>query len=266
MVDEPAQIRAHAERILLSQDLAEKLRPIEGRLVDDQPGEALRVREPGRPAELTFAERHAAPSMPAFGAFKDPAKRAVAHHIMANHELQALEVMAFVLCAFPDAPREFRRGMIEVMKDEQRHTTMHIARAEKLGLRFGELGVNCYIWKKALEFNSPLEYVAGLPLVFENANLDHSLEFAEAFERAGDARSAALMRVIHNDEIEHVRFGLEWLRMLKPEGMSDYDAYRQNLHWPLRPQKARGNVFQREARLEAGMSDEFVDQLEIAGE
>ena len=34
--------------------------------------------------------------MPKPGAFKDPNKRALAHHIMANHELQALEVMAWV--------------------------------------------------------------------------------------------------------------------------------------------------------------------------
>jgi hypothetical protein len=50
--------------------------------------------------------------MPAAGAFHDPARRAVAHHIMANHELQALEVMAWTLLAFPEAPAAFRRGMV----------------------------------------------------------------------------------------------------------------------------------------------------------
>jgi uncharacterized ferritin-like protein (DUF455 family) len=70
------------------------------------------------------------------------------------------------------------------------------------------------------------------------------------------------MRAIHRDEIRHVAFGLTWLRALKPEGLSDWDAFEAHLKWPLRPEKARGRVFQREARLAAGMSADFVDRLE----
>lgn len=199
--------------------------------------------------------------MPRPGGLADPAKRAIAHHILANHELQALEVMAWVLLAFPDAPTDFRLGMAAVMRDEQKHTRMHVERARLLGLEFGDLPVNSYIWKKSIEFASVLDYLAGLPLVFEGRNLDHTLEFATAFERAGDEKSAALMRVIHRDEIGHVAFGFEWLRRLKPAGQSDWDAFVSHLQWPLRPSKARGEVFQREARVAAGMPDEFIDRL-----
>ena len=155
------EIREFAENILSADALGEKLTAPPGELSDSSPGEAARVVEPVRPPELRFAPRRTAPKMPAPAAFHDPMKRAVAHHIMANHELQALEVMAFVLCAFPDAPGEFRRGLIEVMRDEQRHTRMHAERAATLGIRFGELPVNCYIWKKAQSFASVLDYLAG---------------------------------------------------------------------------------------------------------
>lgn len=255
-------IREFAERVLLSDSLDEKLERVKESLRDDKPGPELRVAEPARPANLKFAPRRTAPGMPSFESFKDPAKRAVAHHIMANHELQALEVMAWTLCAFPDAPQEFRTGMVDVMADEQKHTRMHIERAKKLGLNFGDLPVNCYIWKKAQDFTCELDYLAGLPLVFEGANLDHTIEFAEAFEQAGDDRSAALMRVIHRDEIEHVRFGIEWLRKFKSNDESDFDVFLRHLHWPLRAGKAKGNVFQRDARIEAGLSEEFVERLE----
>jgi uncharacterized ferritin-like protein (DUF455 family) len=255
------EIREFAERVLFSTDLEEKLRAEDEPLTDKTPGAPLRVAAPGRPANLLFAARRPAPAMPPFGALTDPAKRAVAHHILANHELQALEVMAWVLLAFPGAPPEFRRGMVEVMADEQRHTRMHVERAAMLGLAFGDLPVNSYIWTKAMCFTSVLDYVAGLPLVFEGCNLDHTLEFAEAFARAGDERSAALLRVIHRDEISHVAFGAEWLRKLKPAGQSDWDAFVAHLHWPLRPSKAKGDVFQREPRLAAGLSPEFVERL-----
>jgi len=258
------EIREFAERILRSADLEEKLAPVTGPVTDDAPGAAVRYVSPARLPELRFARRREAPPMPHAESFTDPLKRGLAHHIMANHELQALEVMAFTLCAFPDAPAEFRRGMIDVMADEQRHTRMHIERAAVLGVRFGEFPVNGYFWRKAQEFRSLLDYLAGLPLTFEGGNLDHTLEFAEQFEAAGDPRSAALMRVIHRDEIEHVRFGLEWLRRLKPEGMSDWEAYSAHLHFPLRPGKSKGRTFHRAPREAAGMSPEFIAQLEAA--
>ncbi|MCX7420769.1 MAG: DUF455 family protein [Planctomycetia bacterium] len=259
------ELREFAERILRSESLEAKLARAEEPLTDERPGDVWRPEQPVRSAELQFAPRRTAPSMPKLGAFKEAAKRAVAHHIMANHELQALEVMASVLVAFPDAPSEFRKGMVAIMGDEQRHTRMHLERAANLGLPFGSLRVNCYIWKKSQQFESVLDYLAGLPLVFEGANLDHTLEFADAFEQAGDLRSAALMRTIHRDEIQHVAFGMEWLRRLKSPDQSDWDAFQSHLKWPLRAEKARGEVFQREARRAAGMSEEFISQLELAG-
>jgi uncharacterized ferritin-like protein (DUF455 family) len=202
--------------------------------------------------------------MPKPGAFADPVKRAAAHHIMANHELQACEVMAFVLTAFPEAPPEFRLGLAQIIDDEQRHTRMHMQRAADLGTAFGDLPVNCYIWKKALDYASVLDYLAGLPLTFEGRNLDHTLEFEEIFQSVGDEKSAAVMRVIHREEIEHVRFGWEWLCRLKPPEQSPWDAYCEHLHWPLRPAKAKGDTFQRTARQAAGMTEDFLAQLERA--
>lgn len=255
------ELRAFAERVLQSESISEKLRPLEDPATDNEPGLACRPERPARPPQLQFAGRKQAPLMPHANTFPDPAKRALAHHIMANHELQALEVMAFTLVAFPDAPPEFRDGLARIMADEQRHTRMHIERAAVLGMQFGEVPVNGYFWAKALEFTSVLDYLAGLPLTFEGCNLDHTLEFAESFEAAGDSRSAALMRVIHRDEIEHVRFGLDWLRRLKPAEQSDWEAYVSHLHWPLRPEKSKGKTFHREPRLAAGMTEEFLDQL-----
>ena len=221
------ELREFAERILRSESLEEKLTRAARSWTDKRPGEAWRPERPARSLDMQFAARRTAPVMPKPGALKDAQKRAIAHHIMANHELQALEVMAWVLVAFPDAPAAFRRGMVDVMADEQRHTRLHVERAAVLGLRFGELPVNSYIWQKAQLFECVLDYLAGLPLMFEGANLDHTLEFANYFEQAGDDRGAAILRAIHHDEIQHVAFGLEWLRKLKSPEQSDRSEERR---------------------------------------
>ncbi len=255
------ELREFAERVLMSDSLEMKTARISEPLTDNDAGPSSRIDVPVRPACLQFAARRTAPAMPKASALKLAVKRAVAHHIMANHELQALEVMAMILLAFPDAPKDFRMGMAHVMFDEQRHTRMHVQRCQELGIEFGDLPVNSWIWQKARQFTSVLEYCAGLPMVFEGANLDHTIEFELYFKAAGDRRSAAIMRAIHKDEIRHVEFGLRWLRQMKPAHLSDWEAWQTSLRWPIRPSKARGDLFQRDARLQAGLTPEFVDRL-----
>src|SRR5690606_35930910 len=108
------EIRTFAERVLCSESLAEKLRFPAEPFTDDHPGDALHLHSPARPPELRFEDRQRGVKMPHRDALREPRLRARAHHIMANHELQALEVMAQTLCAFPDAPKGFRFGLLKV--------------------------------------------------------------------------------------------------------------------------------------------------------
>jgi len=215
------EIREFADGILTSQSIDGKLTPPQAPVTDASPGPADRYDLPARPPELTFCGRRQSPPMPHPDSLADPRRRGIAHHIMANHELQALEVMAFVLRAFPQAPAEFRSGLVRIMADEQRHTRLHLERLAALGMNFGDIRVNGYFWGKAREFESLLDYVAGLPLTFEGRNLDHTLEFEVWFARAGDEKSALVMRAIHRDEIQHVAFGWHWLRRLKSPDQSE---------------------------------------------
>ena len=257
------EIRDFAERVLLSPDLEEKLLP-PGDLTDKQPGPAKRFVEPARVDALRFFPNHHGAKMPKLSGMIEPRLRAIAHHIMANHELQALEAMAWTLCAFPDAPTEFRQEILTVMQDEQRHTKMHLRRLNALGLSFGDIPVNGHVWTRNRQAQNLLDYLACLPMTFEGGNLDHSLEFANAFHAAGDTKSREIMKAIHVDEIDHVAFGVKWFRTLKPAEVSDWEAYITHLHWPMSPYRGKGTIFQREARRLAGMDDAFIDQIEKA--
>ena len=256
------ELRDLALRVLTADSLDEKLRAWPRDLSDLAPGLALCVLQPTRPANLQFAGRKQAPPMPKPPSLRLPEKRAIAHHIMANHELQAVEVMAWTLLAFPEAPPDFRRGIARILQDEQRHTRLHLQRAADLGTPFGSLPVNGYIWKQTAQWKTLLDYIANLPLVFEARNLDHSLELADAFAAAGDELSRDVMQAIHHDEIQHVAFGWHWLTTLKPADVSEWDAFRSHLHWPMQPEKSRGIVFQSAARRAAGMSEEFLRHLD----
>jgi uncharacterized ferritin-like protein (DUF455 family) len=258
------ELREFALRVVTSEDLEEKLGPPPGGwagLTDERPGPPLRLRRPGRPPGLAIAPASRG-RVPAIGGMADPAQRARILHALANHELQAVELFAWALLAFPGAPADFRRGLAAVLADEQRHARMYAARCEALGLGFGELPVTGYFWGKVGAIRSPRDFVCAMSLTFENANLDHTTDYAAAARRAGDEKTAAVVERVHRDEVEHVRFGWCWLGRLKGEGETMWDAYRASLTWPLRPAKARGARFDRAGREAAGLEAEFIRRLE----
>jgi uncharacterized ferritin-like protein (DUF455 family) len=253
------QLRDFARTVLETEDLIVKLAPPQEPLTDERPGPAFRAEGPGRPPELRLVEGLKV-EVPSIEGMPDPAQRPRILHALANHELQAAELFAWALLAFPDAPPDFRRGLAHIIQDEQRHTRMYIARLEDSGARFGDFPVNFYFWNKAVHIRSPLDFICAMSLTFENANLDHTVDYEKAARRAGDPKTAAVIEQVHRDEIEHVRFGWTWLQVWKGDE-SAWDVWQSHLTWPLRPFRARGTRFHRQGREAAGLDPEFIDRL-----
>ena len=108
--------------------------------------------------------------MPSVRGYHDPRQRARILHSFANHELQAVELFAWALLAFPKAPADYRSGLLEILGEEQRHTRMYIARLRKMGGELGDYPVSSYFWNKTPELTTPLRFVCAMALTFENAN------------------------------------------------------------------------------------------------
>lgn len=258
------ELRTFAERIVRTDRLEDKLAPAPSQLDDSVPGPVLRIDSPGRPAALVIRPVTEV-KVPRIAGMSDPHQRARILHAMANHELQAAELFAWGLLAFPDAPAEFRQGLARILSDEQRHTRMYIARVAALGMRFGEQPVSGYFWGKVETIRSPLDFVCAMSLTFENANLDHTLDYAAAARATGDSKSATVIERVHHDEIAHVRFGWRWLEAFRGS-RSSWQAYCDGLEWPLRAAKASGRRFDRTSRREAGLDEAFIDRLEASRE
>lgn len=257
------EAREFALNVVTTDNLREKLSPAPRPLSDDAPGPAIRIAAPGRPPTLKIVSAREA-RVPSIDGMHDPRQRARILHAFANHELQAAELFAWALLAFPEAPGEFRRGLLSILDDEQRHTRMYIARLSEWEIPLGAFPVSGYFWGKVGAITSPVRFVCTMSLTFENANLDHTLDYAGAAEAVGDGRTARLLRQVHTDEIEHVRFGWKWLKRFKGPLESAWDAYRANVTWPLRPALARGTTFHPESRAAAGLDAETIRALNDA--
>jgi uncharacterized ferritin-like protein (DUF455 family) len=189
-------------------------------------------------------------------------------HYFANHELLAIETMALTLLKFPDAPEEFRRGLFRTLQDEQRHLRAYVEQMEAYGVALGAVPLNLYFWQSLKSVRSPLEFVAGMSLTFEQANLDFAYEFAEFFEtELKDDSTATLLREVHDDEVRHVAHGWKWFQKWKnPDAGSDYEAYQESLAFPLTPRRARGTrLFSVGSRVSAGLDPRFIREMKVAG-
>ncbi len=263
------ELREVAEQVLFAKTLDEKLL-FSPKSVSDE------VREcgvslsglPGRPNELQISERgtklEKGAEFPGTNKMDDRVERGKMLHFLANHELLATELMALVLLKFPNAPKEFRMGVYETMKEEQAHTLMYMRRMKECGTEFGQLPVNDYFWRMVAPMECPMDFVSRLSLVFEQANLDFSLHYAKLFREVGDTGTAAVLDKIYQDEIGHVGHGLKWFRKWKEEGLTDWAAFKTQLHFPLTLARAKGMApYNAAGRLEAGLDEEWVKSLEV---
>ncbi|MCU0796724.1 MAG: ferritin-like domain-containing protein [Akkermansiaceae bacterium] len=259
------QMREVAERVLFATDLETKLALAPVELADDAPGVAIALPEaPGRPAELRIREHGMKTEFPGTNRLDDDRERGLLLHFLANHELLAAELMALVLLRFPEAPKEYRAGVYEAMREEQAHARMYLRRMKECGIAFGELPLSNYFWRIVAPMETPMDFVTRLNLTFEQANLDFSKHYAALFRQVGDTATAAVLEKIHLDEIGHVGHGVKWFRRWKERGETDWDGYRRCLSYPLTPARAKGLApFHIESRRRAGLDEDFIRRLEV---
>jgi uncharacterized ferritin-like protein (DUF455 family) len=257
------ELREWAIRILSGERIEEKLLdPLS--LSDENPGSALLWKEPSRPQGMGFIKHERSRDrLPKPEEFSDPDKIAICLHRFGGHELLAVEMMAYALLAFPNAPRSFRMGVANTLKEEQGHVRLYSTRLKEMGVEFGDLPLYKHFWRYTKNFTSPIEYVSIMSLTLEMANLDHAPFFGAAFQKVGDAASFDLMKTILTDEIAHVGFGMAWFKKLQQKDRCSWEVYKDSLPLPLSPNRARGPLFNEESRKKASVPRTWIQNLSL---
>jgi len=255
------ELREWAELILSADNLADKLLE-PGILTDNFPGSSIFWKEPSRPSNMQFKSHTRRDKLPKLKDLSKPDNRAACLHRFAGHELLAVEIMAYALLAFPDTPKHFRKGLANTLREEQEHVRLYIQQLNELGMAFGDLPLYKHFWAYTPYMRTPQEYIGAMSLTFEMANLDFAPLYGAAFFENGDFKSAELMKRILKDEIAHVSFGWNWLKKLKDPGLSQWDAWVASLPSNLPPTRSMGPVFQREHRINAGVTEDWLVNFE----
>lgn len=251
-------LQAWALRLIEERSLAAKLDPppAPAELAADVP--ALRVAAPGRAPELEVLAR--AEKAPRPGALVQPEARARLLHTFAHHEVQAAELFAWALLAFPETEQEFRLGLVTLIGDELRHARLYLDEVERLGWSYGDFPVRDWFWQRFVACRTPLQFLALMGLGVEAGNLDHAELWAQRFEEVGDSSGARAQRQVGREEIAHVRFAAHWFE--RWTGELSFERWRTELPAPLTPLVMRGKQLHRAARLAAGVDEAFLEEYE----
>ncbi len=257
-------------RILTCGDLETKLAPAPAAL-STAPVAAVvpPVNRPARDARLAFTS--GADRLPRPAALCEASARAACLARFANHELMAVELFAWALLRWPELPVALREGWLAVLADEQRHCRLYVARLAAHESDLGEHPRSDYFWRHADTLadapHGPRAFLSVMGLTLEQANLDFTGLYAQAFRAGGDDASAAVCERVHEDEVGHVAMAARWLRRLSGDdgnAKGDLDAYLETVPFPFGPHRAKGRRFDAEARRRAGLSERFIEEVERA--
>jgi uncharacterized ferritin-like protein (DUF455 family) len=226
---------------------------------DPKPAER-RLCMPGRPPELDVVPR--SPRTPR-GLHRPEARMRLMHTFL-HHELQAAELFAWAVLAFPSTPREFRAGAVRLCLEELGHLHLYANYLTDHGTAVGDFPVRDWFWERVTTCPDALAFVALQGLGLEGSNLDHCARFARAFEEAGDEKGAAIIKQVERDEVSHVSFAREWFERFSGKPLN-YDHWREALPAPLTPALMQGHPMNDSARRSAGMDDDFLRALANAG-
>ena len=281
-------LRAHCRAILEQGSLEAKLSTPPGgaaALRDEEPGAPLDHERPVREDTLRFRKETA--PLPRPGALRDPEARAICLARFAHHELMAVELFAWALLRWPTLDPALRRGMAHILDEEQLHCRLYLRRLTAHGSTLGEHALSGYFWRQlppirrvadgrvadgraaagraaeARPSDGPAAFLAAMGLTLEQANLDFTLVYRDAFREAGDLASSRVCQRVHEDEIRHVRHAAEWLRRMHPQG-DDRQRYEASVPFPLSAARAKGRRFDAAARRRAGLDESLIEHVRAA--
>ena len=223
-----------------------------------QPFDLLRIESPGRPEKPPLIS----PSGLKQRKLGSEKGRATLIHAITHIEFNAINLALDAVYRFRDMPEDFYTDWIQVAYEESYHFSLLNDRLEQLDYHYGDFPAHNGLWEMALKTDHDvLTRMALVPRVLEARGLDVTPAMMEKLAKAGDTKTVNVLKVILRDEIGHVAIGSRWFKFCcQGQGVNDPEKKFRELIQEYMGSGLRG-PFYREARIQAGFSQEEMDEL-----
>jgi uncharacterized ferritin-like protein (DUF455 family) len=213
---------------------------------------------PVRDPKISFSDKKS--KIPRLEHLNLKINRAICLHHFANHELMAIELFAWAILKFRNLPIKIKKDLLLSLKEEQKHFKLYLNRMRELGIDFGDKPLNQIFWKFLPYMNTFEKFTSILSLSIEGANLDYATVYQKTFSKFEDHDSASIMKIVFQDELKHVKRGLNSIELILEREFTWKD-YLNFLEYPFTPRRAKGYFFIPDTRRKVGFSEEFIKNL-----
>jgi len=189
-------------------------------------------------------------------------------HAVAHIELNAIDLAADMIARFAAHPllsgilqSKFIDDWTRVSAEEAKHYNLLAKRLNELGLKYGDLPAHNGLWEAA--HSTRFDIAARLaiaPMVLEARGLDVTPGMIKKLTNVGDMDSVAVLNVIYEEEVGHVKIGAYWFQTvaeLENETPIPYFHHLVGTHFAgkLKP------PFNVQARTLAGLTQDYYEPL-----
>lgn len=187
--------------------------------------------------------------------------RATLIHAICHIEFNAINLALDAAYRFRDMPDEFYTDWLKVAAEEAYHFSLLSERLIKMGYKYGDMPAHNGLWEMVLKTDHDVMIrMALVPRVLEARGLDVTPGMMERLRKAGDTETVDILKIILRDEIGHVAIGSRWFKAsCKCRNLNPEKTFRELL-MEYMGGGLRG-PFHTEARLQAGFSQEEMDEL-----
>ncbi len=213
---------------------------------------------PDRPGRPNIPELLLPKDMPRRRNAKAKAARIAMLHAIAHIEFNAIDLALDIVLRFGSKmPREFSDDWLNVANDEARHFVLLEKRLADFNSFYGALPAHDGLWQSAENTSHDLlARLAIVPLVLQARGLDVTPTLIAKFESANDYKSSEALKIIYEEEIDHVKAGYKWFNYIcELKGLNPQTKYQELVKiyfaGSLKP------PFNIEARKSAGLAEDF---------
>lgn len=177
-------------------------------------------------------------------------------------ELQALEAAGRTLWDFPEEDWELKMNMARQCWDETRHVQIFEKLIDHIGGEIGEFAETTFLFEASCH-DDPVLRLAGVNRCLEGLACDVFRSLIDYGKRIEDEIISQAVDYVLADELTHVRFGSEWVKKLTKDDPERAERARDFQRETDRAFSFGGQrQLAREERIEAGFSEEELDEIE----
>ena len=223
--------------------------------VDSAPARPLPI--PGRPQQ---PELVSPTQLPRRG-FHTAEGRVRLAHAIAHIEFNAINLALDAVYRFRGMPAQYYSDWLQVAEEEAKHFGLLSRYLQNHDASYGDFPAHNGLWEMALKTDHDvLVRMALVPRVLEARGLDVTPGMIRRLQGAGDDELIAILQVIFDEEIGHVKIGSHWFyHVCQQRGLNPADTFVSLLQQYMTQGVA--GPFELDARRAAGFTEQEMQRL-----